>query len=202
VARIPLERGDWASAAALDLTEKGSGVSLALTRFARAVGAARSGHPDAARAELGALDSVSAELTARKETYWARVVQIKRDAAEAWRRFAAGDTAGGLALARAAADTEEVTDKHPVTPGELLPARELEADMLLAAGRPAEARKAYLATLKREPGRARSLFGAARAAELAGNREGARAGYRDYLALMRNADGGRAELAVARTALR
>jgi hypothetical protein len=74
--------------------------------------------------------------------------------------------------------------------------------MLLAAGRPAEARKAYLATLKREPGRARSLFGAARAAELAGNREGARAGYRDYLALMRNADGGRAELAVARTALR
>jgi hypothetical protein len=107
-----------------------------------------------------------------------------------------------LALARAAADTEQVTDKHPVTPGELLPARELEADMLLAAGRPAEARQAYLATLKREPGRARSVFGAARAAQLAGDAEAAQAGYRDYLELMRNADGERAELAVAKTALR
>ncbi len=202
VARIPLERGDWSSAAALTLPEKGSGVAPALTRFARAIGAARSGHPDAVRAELAALDTISTELAARKDAYWVRVVKIKRDAADAWRRFAAGDTAGGLALARAAADSEEVTDKHPVTPGELLPARELEADMLLAAGRPAEARKAYLATLKREPGRARSIFGAARAAELAGDAEAAQAGYRDYLELMRNSDGKRAELAVAKTALR
>jgi hypothetical protein len=131
-----------------------------------------------------------------------RVVRIKRDAAEAWRRFAAGDTTGGLALARAAADTEQVTDKHPVTPGELLPARELQGDMLLAAGHPAEARDAYLATLKREPGRARSVFGAARAAQLAGDAAAAQAGYHDYLELMRNADGERAELAVAKTAVR
>ena len=88
--------------------------------------------------------------------------------------FAEGDTAGGLALAKAAADTEEVTDKHPVTPAELLPARELEGDMLLEAGRYVEARRAYQVTLAREPGRARSLFGAARAAELGGNRNTAR----------------------------
>ena len=73
---------------------------------------------------------------------------IKRDAAQAWVTFAEGDTAGGLALARAAADSEEVTDKHPVTPAELLPARELEADMLLEAGRYEEAREAYRATLR------------------------------------------------------
>ncbi len=202
LARVPLERGDWSAAAALALPEKGSGVASALTRFARAIGAARSGRPDAARPEVAALDSIASELDARKETYWVRVVRIKRDAAEAWRLFATGDSARGLALARAAADTEEITDKHPVTPGELLPARELEADMLLAAGRPAEARQAYLATLKREPGRARSVFGAARAAQLAGDAEAAQAGYRDYLELMRNADGERAELAVAKTALR
>jgi hypothetical protein len=202
LARVPLEKGDWKTAAALALPEKGSGVAPALTRFARAIGAARSGRPDAARVEVAALDSIAREIDSRKEPYWARVVRIKRDAAEAWRLFAAGDTARGLALARAAADTEEVTDKHPVTPGELLPARELEADMLLAAGRPTEARQAYLATLQREPGRARSTFGAARAAQLAGDAAAAQAGYREYLELMRNADGGRAELAAAKTALR
>ena len=202
LARVPLEKGDWAAAAALPVAEKGMGVAPALTRFARAIGAARSGRPAAAKTEIAALESVAADLAARQESYWTRVVRIKRDAAEAWRRFAAGDTTGGLALARAAADTEQVTDKHPVTPGELLPARELQADMLLAAGRPAEARKAYLATLKREPGRARSVFGAARAAQLAGDAAAAQAGYHDYLELMRNADGERAELAVAKTAVR
>jgi hypothetical protein len=201
LARVPLEKSDWASAAALTVPE-GFGVAPALTRFARAIGAARGGRPDAARAELAALDAIAADLAGRKENYWVRIVKIKRDAAEAWRRFATGDTTGGLALARAAADTEEVTDKHPVTPGELLPARELQADMLLAAGHPAEARQAYLATLKREPGRARSVFGAARAAQLAGDAAAAQAGYREYLELMRNADGERAELAVAKTALR
>ena len=87
------------------------------------------------RAEVAALDTIATALDARKEPYWARVVRIKRDAADAWVRFAAGDTAGALALSAAAADTEEVTDKHPITPAELLPARELQADMLLAAGR-------------------------------------------------------------------
>ncbi len=200
--RGPLERGDWAAAASLPLPVNSTGVAPSLTRFARAIGAARSGRPDAARAEVAALDAIAAELTNSKETYWSRVIGIKRDAADAWIRFAGGDTAGGLALARAAADSEEVTDKHPVTPGELLPARELQADMLLAARRYGEARKAYLSTLAREPRRARSLYGAARAAELAGDREAARSGYREFLALMSKADGKRAELAVARAAVR
>ena len=116
--------------------------------------------------------------------------------------FAEGDTAGGLVLARAAADTEEVTDKHPVTPAELLPARELEGDMLLEAGRYGEARRAYRATLARERGRARSLFGSARAAELAGDRLAAKAGYREFLVLMSKADGERPELLRAKRFLR
>ena len=99
---------------------------------------------------------------------------------------------------RAAADSEEVTDKHPVTPAELLPARELQADMLLAAGQYPAALKAYRATLARERGRARSLFGAARAAELAGDRAAARAGYREFLKLMSKGDGNRPELITAK----
>jgi hypothetical protein len=197
-ARIPLELGDWNEAARFPLAPMhGAGTQTMLSRFTRAIGAARSGNPAAARAEVAALDSL-VSATDKKEPYWARVAAIKRDAATAWILFAEGDTAGGLALARTAADSEEVTDKHPVTPAELLPARELEADMLLEAGHYVEARKAYQATLAREPGRARSIYGSARAAELSGQHSAAEAGYRDFLKLMSRADGTRTELARAR----
>jgi hypothetical protein len=202
-ARIPLEIGDWKLAASFPVAPmQGVGTQAMLSRFTRAIGAARSGDPAAARAEVAALDSVAAQMAEGKESYWSRVAAIKRDAARAWVMFAEGDTAGGLALARAAADTEEVTDKHPVTPAELLPARELYGDMLLEAGRYGEARKAYQATLARERGRARSLFGSARAAELAGDRAEAEVGYREFVRLMSRADGTRPELATARKFLR
>jgi hypothetical protein len=198
-ARIPLEQGDWAGAAEFPAAgDTAHPVAAALSRFTRAVGSARSSRADAARIETAALDTIAISIEAKQDAYWARVVRIKRDAADAWVRFAAGDTAAALALAHSAAETEEVTDKHPVTPAELLPARELEADMLLMAGRYGEALAAYRATLAREPGRARSIFGAARAAELGGDRDAAAAGYREYLRLMEKADGGRAELRVAR----
>jgi hypothetical protein len=151
---------------------------------------------------VAALDTIARRLAGQNEPYWSRVVGIKRDAAEAWVLFQSGDTAGGLALAAAAADTEDVTDKHPVTPAELLPARELQADMLLAAARYGEAAEAYRATLAREPGRARSLFGAARAAELAGDRPAASRGYDRFVQAMKRADRPRPELATARTFLR
>ncbi|HET6577768.1 MAG TPA: hypothetical protein VFG66_05565, partial [Gemmatimonadales bacterium] len=199
-ARIPLERGDWAAAAAFPVPP-GSPAPIvsALARFTRAVGRARSGRAEQARAEVGALDSIAAALEAKGEPYWSRIVRIKRDAADAWATLAAGDTARALALAKAAADTEEVTDKHQVTPGELLPARELEGDLLIAVGRPSEARLAYRMALAREPRRARSTFGAARAAELAGDRGAAAVGYREFLRLMAKADPGRGEVAIAKS---
>jgi hypothetical protein len=198
-ARIPLEQSDWAAAAEFPVAgDTAHPMAAALAHFTRAIGRARSGRAEAARAEISALDTIARSIDAQQDAYWARVVRIKRDAADAWVRFAAGDTAAALALAHSAAETEEVTDKHPVTPAELLPARELEADMLLIVGRYREALEAYRATLAREPGRARSIFGAARAAELAGDRDAAAARYRDFLQLMEKADGRRAELGVAR----
>jgi hypothetical protein len=201
-ARVPLERGDWSAAAAFPVADSGVTMGAALSHFTRGLGVARSRNPVAARAEIAALDAMATEFTGRQEKYWARVVLIKRDAVEAWARFALGDTTAALALARAAADTEDVTDKHPVTPAELLPARELEADMLLAAGRYQDARQAYRATLTREPRRARSVFGAARAAELAGERDTAVSGYREFLRLMGKSDGDREELSMAKAFLR
>ncbi len=202
-ARVPLERGDWPAAAGFPApSPTDTGVSAMLRHYTRAIGAARSGRPGPARVEVSALDELATEFAGRQEAYWARVTGIKRDAADAWVRFALGDTTAGLALARAAADTEEVTDKHQVTPAELLPARELQADMLLAAGRYAEAGEAYRATLEREPGRARTLFGLARAAQLAGEQSAARAAYSDFLRLMSRSDGDRPELAAAREFVR
>jgi tetratricopeptide (TPR) repeat protein len=198
-ARLPLERGDWAGAAEFPApADSLQPVATALVRFTRAIGNGRSGHPEKAASEVKALDSIATALEAKGEPYWSRVVWIKRDAAESWIRLASGDTQGALALARAAADSEEVTDKHPVTPAELLPARELEGDMLLVTGHPVEARAAYRATLAREPNRARSLFGMARSAELAGDRQDAASDYKKFLQLMAKADRDRPEVATAK----
>ena len=201
-ARVPLERGDWATAAEFPApADSLPPIATALTRFTRAIGRARSGRAEAAGPEIKALDSIATSLDAKGEPYWSRVVRIKRDAAEAWVRLAAGDTADALVLAKAAADSEEVTDKHPVTPAELLPARELEGDMLMLAGRFAEAHAAYRATLARERNRARSLFGLGRSAELAGDHQNATKDYGEFLQLMAKADPGRAEVAMARKAV-
>ncbi len=198
-ARIPLERGDWAAAARLPVrTGAQLNIGAALTRFARGIGAARSGDTAQARAEVADLGAIAAELERRQDPDWTRVVGIKQQAVAAWLALAAGDTAAARREAEAAAEREDVTEKHPVTPAELLPARELEADLLLALGRFAEARRAYEATLAREPRRARSVFGAARAAALAGDGATARARYDEFLKLMERADGDRPELQVAR----
>jgi len=201
-ARVALERSDWAAAAKLPVPAAAPATLGAVTRFARGIGAARSGDTAQARAEVAALAAIETSLAGQPGYNWSRVVGIKRRAVEAWLALAVKDTASALRLAGEAADMEEVTEKHPVTPGELLPARELYGDLLLAVGRHAEARAAYDATLRREPNRARSLFGSARAAELAGDRAGARTRYDAFLAQMKTADGDRVEIARARESLR
>jgi len=201
-ARLPLERGDWAGAARLPVRVAELTIGAALDHFARGIGFARMGDTAQARVEIAALAATEADMTRRGDADWARVVAIKQQAVRAWVTLAAGDTAAALREAGGAADLEDVTEKQPVTPAELLPARELQADMLLAVGRHRDAQAAYDATLKREPNRARSLYGAARAAELAGDRAGARKRYDEFLAQMKTADGDRVEIARARESLR
>jgi hypothetical protein len=197
-ARVPLERGDWRAAEALPIRMPEIPVVQMLVHYARGIGAARASDPDRLKEEVTALGKTEQLMAAPADAYWSRVAGIKRQALSAWVLLASGDTSRALSSAKAAADSEDVTEKHPITPGELIPARELEGDMNLQLGRYKEARTAYLATLKREPGRARSVFGAARAAELAGDKAAAAKGYQDYLRLMRRADGDRRELEVAR----
>jgi hypothetical protein len=198
-ARIPIERGDWRAAMRLQVRAPDVPISEMLSRFARGVGAARAAEPVQLREEVDALARIEQTLATNRDNYWSQIAGIKRQALNAWLLLSSGDTVGALREAKLAADREDVTEKHPITPGELLPARELEADLHFQLGHYAAARTAYLETLKREPGRARSIYGAARSAELAGQRDLARSGYRDYLKLVERGDGTRQEVATART---
>ncbi|SDD26807.1 tetratricopeptide repeat protein [Belnapia rosea] len=175
-ARLALERGDWEAAATLETRRFGVPYVDATTHFARAFGAARAGRPDAAMADLDALKAAAGALQGR-DAYWQEQVDIHRVAAEGWVAFSRGQRDQGLVMLQEAADREGRTEKHPVTPGPLMPAREQLAEMLLLMQRPAEAQREFEAVQQTEPRRFRAVNGAARAAEQAGDREAARRHY-------------------------
>lgn len=198
-ARYALERGDWAAAATLEARRSVPFVD-AITHFARAVGGARSGDVEAARSDLDML--ARARDAVAKGSYWAQKIEIQRMGAEAWIALAEGNADRALELAQAAADAEDQTEKSAISPGPIAPARELLGYMLIELDRPAEALTAFEATIEKEPGRFGALYGAARAAELAGNTDKARQHYTDLLAVCERADAdGRAQLAHARSFL-
>ena len=140
-------------------------------------------------------------LTAAKSGYWAQQVEIQQTIVGAWLAKAEGKQADALALMRSAADLEDTTEKHPVTPGLVAPARELLGDMLLEANQPAEALKAYERSIAIEPNRFRALYGAGRAAELAGDRKRGRTYYTRLVSLADGADAERREIRQAKAFL-
>jgi tetratricopeptide (TPR) repeat protein len=173
-ARYALERGDWGGAAKLEPSPSKYPYTEAMTHFARALGAARSGDPAAARQDIERIVALRDELKAAKNEYWANEVEVMRLASLAWVSLAQTSADEALGLMRQAADIEDRSEKNIVTPGRLLPARELLGDMLLALRRPAEALKEYEASQLREPKRYRGLYGAGQAAAQSGNRDKAR----------------------------
>jgi tetratricopeptide (TPR) repeat protein len=199
-ARYAVERGDWSEAKKLQSGESKFQFVEALTSFARALGAARTGDPASAEKEVQHLASLRDALKAAKNNYWATEVEVNRLGAAAWTALAQGKNDEALSLMRTAADTEDKNEKHIVTPGRIVPARELLGDMLLELKQPALALKEYEASQKREPDRYRGLYGAAQAAAQSG--DAAKAKYY-YARLVEVAGGGdpRPELARARTFL-
>ena len=196
-ARYALERGDWKSAAQLPVKPTKIPYANAITHFARAIGLARSGSADAARAEIARLAELREALAAANNPYWADQVQIQELGASAWAALAEGRRDDALKLMREAADKESATEKASISPGPILPARELLGDMLLEAGQPALALKEYEASQEREPNRFRGLYGAATAAAKAGDAVQARAYYAKLSALAQHGDD-RPELRQAR----
>jgi hypothetical protein len=198
-ARYALERGDWCAASGLTPAAGSLPYTEALTFFARGIGAARCGDAAAAEAAAAELAVRHSKLLDAKNGYWATEVEIQHRAVTAWIALARNKPDDALKLMREAADIEDRNEKHIVTPGRILPARELLGDMLLEAGRPALALKEYEASQQREPNRFRGLAGAARAAEAAGDRDKAAVVYGKLLALAKDSDTDRPEFARART---
>lgn len=197
-ARYMVERQDWSGAAELPVRPTRFGFVDAISLFARALGAARSGNPAAARVEIGKLSTLRDQLSGQKNAYWAQQVEIQSQVANAWVLYAEGRLDEAIKALRAAADLEDRTEKHPVTPGPLAPAREQLGEMLLERGKAKEALTAFEATLTKEPNRLRAYYGAGRAAEESGDTVKARDYFGKVVRLAADADSPRPELVAAK----
>jgi tetratricopeptide (TPR) repeat protein len=197
-----LERRDWQEAEQLALRETPFPFTDAMTWFARGLGAARLGHTSAANEASAALKLIQERLLSAKEMYWARQVEIQAVAVAAWSALATGAKEEALRQMEAAAQMEDKTEKSAVTPGPLSPARELLGEMFLELNDPAKALDQFEATLKKEPRRFRSIYGAAYAARLIGSLNTSQRYFRELLEVCARADkSARPELKEARDAL-
>ncbi|HET7098166.1 MAG TPA: hypothetical protein VFJ68_12315, partial [Casimicrobiaceae bacterium] len=193
-ARYVYERGAWAEAAKLQPVGSTYPFVEAITYFTRSVCAARSGDVAAAKKDAEQLEMIYRALVDAKNAYWAKEVEVQRLAAAAWIALAEKKTDDALKFMRAAADLEDHNEKHIVTPGRIVPARELLGDMLVELKQPDAALKEYEASQLREPNRFRNYLGSARAAEMAGDRAKAAAYYQKLLVLAKDADTPRPEI--------
>ena len=207
-ARYAVERGRWVDAAKLlpypnekDFPWGNFPQSMAISVYARALGAARSRNAPAVREEIERLRRLREAMIAAKIIYWAQQADIQIKVASAWAAFAEGNKQEALKLMREGADMEDASEKHPVTPGHVLPARELLGEMLLELKQPALALKEFEASHKVEPNRFRGLYGAARAAAQSGDMAKAKTYYEGLVVLSQNADTERLEIKEAKAFL-
>ena len=204
-ARYALERRQWKEAAALEIRPMSFWSKLPFAEghvaYARAVGAVRIGDVGKARAAAARLEELSRASTDPRFLYFADQMNIQKKAALALIALAEGKREEGIDQLRRAAAEEDSLGKHPVSPGAMLPVRELLAESLLETGQPEAALAEFEASLKVNPGRFNAVYGAARAADKAGKRAEARRYFGQLVALGKAADGTRAELAEARAYL-
>ncbi len=207
-ARYALERRQWAEAAALKDRAPSSfpwaesfAPYEALSWFAIGIGAARNGDSDGAREAALRLQRLHDQVQAAGNSYWAMQIEIQRLSVNAWLAFADENADQAIQVMRQATDLEASTNKHAVTPGEILPAQELLGDMLLELDQPAAALTAYRTALLRSPNRFNAIYGAAVAAEGSGNSARARQYYQALTDMCADAETDRPRLAQARARL-
>ena len=207
-ARYALERRQWKEAATLPFPPPELKTfpwqrfqwATAHIHFARAIGAARTGDTASARLELDKLTAIQKALVEVKGDYdWAKQAEIQRLVASGWLAHAEGKHEEGVQLLRQAADLDDATEKHPVTPGAILPAREQLAELLLELKQPQAALTEFETSFRSTPSRFNGIYGAARAARLAGDQKRARSYYEKLLALA--TDSVRPEVSEAKTFL-
>ena len=197
-ARYVLERRAWKEAETLEVLQKTWAYAEATIRFTRSLGGSHTGHFDKAQAEIHALETLRATAASSKQDYWEGQIEVLRLAASAWLAQAQGQTRDALQLMRQSADLEDASEKHVAMENRLYPMRELLADLLLTTGQSTEALTEYEASLISSPNRFNGFYGAAKAADLAGNKDKARAYYQKLLLLSTDADTERKEIREAR----
>ena len=180
-ARFAIETGNWERASELEVATP-SPETQAITHWARALGALHRQRLDQARAEISKLEAIRDAIQGKPGYDWSAQVEVQRREAAAWLAHSERNDGQAISLMRSAAQLEESTDKHPVTPGPVLPARDLLGDLLADSNKPEQALVEYEASLKLAPHRLHALHGAARSAELAGKRDLARTYYAEVLA--------------------
>ena len=174
----------------------------AIIHFTRLLGSVHIGKLALARSELNTLKTIHDTLTAQKDSYKAGQVKIQIMTAEAWIMFKEGRNKNALRLMNDAANLEDNTQKHPVTPGEVIPARELLGDMLLQMNDPQLALEAYEANLKKRPNRFNALYGAALASEITRNEEKAKTYFQQLARISESTSSNRPELEKTRLFLK
>jgi len=200
-ARYAVERRAWTEAAALSPQATKFAFPEAITHYARGLAFAHLGDLAAARQESAQLSQLRDALAERKDSYWSNQVEVQRLSVDAWIALARGMQDTALESMRVAADLEDSMEKHIVTPGAIVPARELLGDLLLEVKQPAAALVAFEASAKREPSRLRGLYGAAVASAQAGDKLKARAYYERLAALADQGNSKREELQQAKAFL-
>lgn len=189
--RPALERQDWKRAAALkpmrsaDVAWDKFPEYEALTHFAAGLGAARTGSTGIAKKAVTRLGELQGQI---KDPYWIGQIEIQKNIVNAWLAFGNGSKKVAVDLLTAAAEQEWATQKHPITPGELLPARELLGDLLLELDRPQDALVHYEMSLQRSPQRLNTLYGAGLSAEMSNEVAKATMYYAEFIQLTADAD--------------
>ncbi|WP_242101592.1 hypothetical protein [Lysobacter sp. M2-1] len=203
-ARYALERGDWVAASQLALhpVREQFNWSLfpegeAVNAYARGLGAARSGDTTTAKTELTRLAALRDAMVAQKKDYWASQAEIQAGAISAWIAKAEGRNNDALERMRETAELEDKTEEHIMMPGRVIPVREMLGELLLELDQPTMALAAFEQSLQNDPNRFRNTYGAARAAERAGDLPKARAYYARLLA-QASPDAARSEIDQAR----
>ncbi|HLC42546.1 MAG TPA: hypothetical protein VJO34_13110, partial [Methylomirabilota bacterium] len=197
-ARLSIERGRWSEATLLQPRPSRYTATEAITYFARGIGSARNGSADSALKDVEKLQSLHSALIEAKQSYWADQVEIQRRSVASWVARAERKNEEALQLMRSAADLEDSTEKHPVTPGPVVPARELLGDLLLELNEPAQALSEFEISLRASPNRLHGLYGAARSARLSGDQAKAKTYYAQLVALCNRSDSERPELLEAK----
>ncbi len=207
-ARVALERGAWKEAANLPLYPERDSYpwrryphSESVNAFARGIGAAMNKDAAAAHAEVKRLNALRDSAASLKLGYWVEQIDIQANVVSGLTAYVEGKQPEGIEILRKAAEREDATEKHVVTPGPLVPAREVLAQALLASGRSMEAVGEFEKVLAKEPNRYRALSGVAQAAERAGDAEKAAFHSARLVEMTKNADSSLVEVAQAKRLL-